>query len=223
MVEFLVVLFIISVIAALITPIYGAINKHLGAEEVRRGQKIVENIFNEMRAELGDFYLWPDVTKKAFYKEFEKHIDYRELKPGEYTYSEDVVKYGGNRYYLKNGMILTLSTYSYHDKKTTGKHMLIAFDTNGPEKPNRPGIDIFAMSFNKDPNNTTLHPYGIYPAGHNLPDGEDLAYGCRGLGEGLAYWYFFPNMHNHTCLEYLNRSNFKIDDRYPIKNFGKRF
>ena len=221
--ELLIVMAILGIVTALMTPIYRAINKHLVSVEARRGQQLIENVFNQMRASMGEYYLWPNVTSRLFLDEFEKHLKIESKNLTQKQYPCENPSLGASRYLLSNGMVITLSTYCYGDPKATGKRMLIAFDTNGAEKPNLPGVDIFAMSFNKDPNNTTLHPYGIYPAGHNLPDGEDLAYGCRGLAEGFAYWYFFPNMHNHTCLEYLNRSNFKIDDSYPIKNFGKRF
>ncbi len=204
------------------TPIYGAVNKKVFAAQARRGQQIVENIFNQMRADLGEFYLWPDVTTNAFYEEFEKRlrVEPNNIIQGQYPY--DPPFGGGRRYLLKNGMILLTSIYAYNDPVLTGKVLLIAFDTNGIEGPNRNGVDMFAMSFNKNPNNTELHPYGIFPAGYNYPsDDATLTSGCR--DGGAHSWYFFPTgLGGNTCLVYLSRNNYKMDKNYPIKNFSKR-
>ena len=204
--EVLVTLTIIGVVAAITVPtVSHNATKHATINTLKTTYSILSQAIHRAQADYGDASEW--ITENGQWTEKGANEVAEKLKPylkiakdcGTYDEKRECVKFDhtilrngtistillptDKRYYkfmLNNGAIIWIKTASGNEY-TKGSYFVIFVDTNGHQKPNKTGDDLFAFSFE----NNKLIPWGA-PTSHYPYETECLPKSSTGYG--CAYY-----------------------------------
>lgn len=230
--EVLISLGIIGVVAAItLVPLVTNHRKMRDIAIAKKKYAEVGQIIGAIQAELGDYSNWGNIGSDSFFEQYvDKHIKFNKKKNfsgSKKIYDEAITNdHKIYMYEMVDGTILIFGAGAANSLK-------IHFDINGTKGPNALSKDVFSMTLNPSPTNTSpYYEFGFHAYGSGLSDTEiknRCLSGYKNSGYkinqdyGNHLWVLSidasENNNAHglcTCLEYLIRNDWDYK-KFPPK------